>query len=141
MLGTAADALAGARRWRWPSSPACWTASRSRAASSGCSGASLVFGLVDALLGPILRLLTLPLTVITLGLFTLVVNTVLLFVASGISNALSVGGFFATMLAALLVTVVSTVLGWVLRPGATGDPCSADTESDLQRPARAVQGR
>ena len=82
----------------------------------GLLGAALVFGLVDALIGPVLRLLTLPLTVITLGLFTLVVNTILLFIASGISNALEVGGFFPTLLAALLLSVVSTVLGWVLRP-------------------------
>lgn len=82
----------------------------------GLLGAALVFGLVNALLGPILRLLTLPLTVITLGLFTLVVNTILLFVASGLSDALEVGGFFSTLVAALLLSVVSTVLGWVLRP-------------------------
>ena len=80
----------------------------------GLLGAALLFGLVDALLGPILRLLTLPLTVVTLGLFTLVVNAVLLFVASGLSDALEVGGFLATVGAALLISVVSTVLGWVL---------------------------
>jgi putative membrane protein len=83
----------------------------------GLLGASLLFGLVDAILGPILRLLTLPLTVITFGLFTLVVNTILLFVASGLSNALEVGGFFATLLAALILSVVSTGLGWVLGTG------------------------
>jgi putative membrane protein len=82
----------------------------------GLLGASLLFGLVDAVLGPILRLLTLPLTVITLGLFTLVVNAILLFVASGLSGALEVGGFFPTVLAAFLLSVFSTVLGWLLRP-------------------------
>jgi putative membrane protein len=82
----------------------------------GLLGASLLFGLVDALVGPVLRLLTLPLTVITLGLFTLVVNAILLFIASGLSNALSVGGFFATVWAALLISIVSTVLGWLLLP-------------------------
>ena len=82
----------------------------------GLFGASLLFGLVDALVGPVLRLLTLPLTLITLGLFTLVVNTILLFIASGLSNALSVGGFFATVWAAFLLSIVSTVLGWLLRP-------------------------
>jgi putative membrane protein len=82
----------------------------------GLLGAALLFGLVDAVLGPILRLLTLPLTVITLGLFTLVVNAILLFVASGLSGALEVGGFFPTVLAAFLLSVVSTVLGWLLRP-------------------------
>jgi putative membrane protein len=83
----------------------------------GLLGASLLFGLVDAILGPILRLLTLPLTLVTLGLFTLVVNAILLFIASGLSNALQVGGFFPTVLAALLLSVVSAVLGWVLGTG------------------------
>ena len=87
----------------------------------GLLGAALVFGLVDALLGPILRLLTLPLTVVTLGLFTLVVNAMLLFVASGLSDALEVGGFLATVGAALILSVVSTVLGWVLRPRSQAD--------------------
>jgi len=82
----------------------------------GLLGAALLFGLVDALLGPILRLLSLPLTVITLGLFTLVVNAILLFVAAALSDALQVGGFFPTVLAALILSVVSTVLGWLLRP-------------------------
>lgn len=82
----------------------------------GLLGASLLFGLVDALVGPVLRLLTLPLTLITLGLFTLVVNAILLFIASGLSNALSVGGFFATVWAALLLSIVSTVLGWLILP-------------------------
>ncbi len=83
----------------------------------GLLGASLLFGLVDAILGPILRLLTLPLTLITLGLFTLVVNAILLFVAAGLSDNLDVGGFFPTVLAALIITVVSTLLGWVLGTG------------------------
>ena len=80
----------------------------------GLLGAALLFGLVNALLGPILRLLTLPLTVVTLGLFTLVVNAILLFAAAGLSDTLEVGGFLATVGAALLLSVVSTVLGWVL---------------------------
>ena len=54
----------------------------------GLLSASLLFGLVNAILGPMLRLLTLPLTVITLGLFSLVVNALLLFAASGLSNSL-----------------------------------------------------
>lgn len=83
----------------------------------GLLGASLLFGLVDAILGPILRLLTLPLTLVTLGLFTLVVNAVLLFIASGLSDALQVGGFFSTLLAALLLSVLSTILGWILGTG------------------------
>ena len=103
-------------RWPWPWSPRLLDSVTVGNGVVGLLGASLLFGLVDALVGPVLRLLTLPLTLITLGLFTLVVNAILLFIASGLSNALSVGGFFATVWAALLISIVSTVLGWLVLP-------------------------
>jgi putative membrane protein len=74
-----------------------------------------IFGLVNALIGPILRILTLPLTVITLGLFALVVNAALLGITAGLTDYLSVGGFWSTLWAALLISIFSAVLGFVLR--------------------------
>lgn len=71
---------------------------------------ALLFGLVNALLGPILRLLTLPFTLITLGLFALVVNGILVAVTAGLSSKFDVGGFFSALLAALVISLVSTVL-------------------------------
>ena len=56
----------------------------------------LLFGLVNAILGPILHIISLPLTVITLGLFALVVNGVLLATTAGLSDHLDVGGFLGT---------------------------------------------
>ena len=58
----------------------------------------VLFGLVNAILGPILHILALPLTVITLGLFALVVNGVLLATTAGLSDHLDVGGFLGTIL-------------------------------------------
>ena len=79
-----------------------------------------LFGLVNALIGPILRILTFPLTIITLGFFALVVNAALLGITAGISDYLSVGGFWSTVWAALLISVFSTILGHAFRRRTTG---------------------
>ncbi len=76
-------------------------------------GVALIFALVNLLLGPILKLLTLPLTVVTLGLFLLVVNGILLAVTAGISDNLDVGGFFGVIVAAFVISVIEAILGWV----------------------------
>jgi putative membrane protein len=75
-----------------------------------------LFGLVNAVLGPILHLISLPLTVITLGLFALVVNGVLLATTAGLSDHLDVGGFLGTILGALVISIVTALLGVVVRP-------------------------
>ena len=74
----------------------------------------VVFGLVNALIKPILKLLTLPINVMTLGLFTLVINAFLFWLTSVLVSALKVDGIVAAFLGALVVSVVSTVLSWVL---------------------------
>ncbi|HEX3222790.1 MAG TPA: phage holin family protein [Nocardioides sp.] len=73
-----------------------------------------LFGIVSALLGPVLRLLTLPINVATLGLFTLVVDGVLLMVVAGLSSHLQVGGILSTIVAAIVITVVAAVVDLVL---------------------------
>lgn len=80
---------------------------------------ALVFGLVNAVLGPLLRVLTFPLFVVTLGLFSLVVNALLLWLTGWLSAELglrfSVEGFWSALLGALVVTVVSVGVGALLR--------------------------
>jgi putative membrane protein len=71
---------------------------------------ALLFGLVNAIIGPFLRLLALPFTLITLGLFALVVNGILVAITAGLSSKFDVGGFFAAFLAALVISLVSMVL-------------------------------
>jgi putative membrane protein len=73
---------------------------------------SLLFGLVNALIGPVLRLVSLPLTLVTFGLFALVVNAALLGITAGLSDALDVGGFFSTVVAAIVISVISSLLGF-----------------------------
>ncbi len=77
---------------------------------------SLLLGLVNAVLGPLLYLIALPLTVLTLGLSALVVNGLLLAITAGLSPKLDVGGFGGTVLGALVISVVITLLELVLRP-------------------------
>jgi putative membrane protein len=77
-------------------------------------GIALLFGLVNALIGPLLRLISLPLTLITFGLFGLVVNAALLGITAGLSDSLEVGGFFSALLAALLISVLTGILMFVV---------------------------
>jgi putative membrane protein len=77
-------------------------------------GVALVFGLVNALIGPLLKLLTCPLIILTLGLFTLVINAVMLLLTSGLSRAVGlsfvVDGFWPAFWGALVVSIVSLVM-------------------------------
>jgi putative membrane protein len=69
----------------------------------------LLFGIVNALVGPVLRLLSLPFVVLTLGLFLLLVNAALLAITAGLSDRLQVDGFGTAVLGGLILAVV----GWV----------------------------
>jgi len=71
---------------------------------------ALVFGLVNAIIGPIARLLTLPITLITLGLFALVVNGAMLAIAAWITPLIELDGFGSAIVAALVISIFSAVL-------------------------------
>jgi putative membrane protein len=77
-------------------------------------GVALVFGVVNAFLKPLLTILTCPLVVVTLGLFMLVVNAVLLLITARLSQALGLGftidGFWPAFWGGLLIGLASTVL-------------------------------
>jgi putative membrane protein len=87
-------------------------------------GVALLFGLVNALVGPLVRLVSAPLNVVTLGLFGLVVNGVLLAITAGLSDALDVGGFLTTMLAAILISAFTTLLLLVTTTAREPQPAS-----------------
>jgi putative membrane protein len=74
---------------------------------------ALVWGLVDGLLGPIARLLSLPLTLMTFGLFAFVVNGLLFAFTAWVADALNVDNFLWAMLGAIVLTVVTFVLTWI----------------------------
>jgi putative membrane protein len=75
---------------------------------------AFVFGLLNALVRPLLQLLTCPLILLTLGLFTFVINAIVLWLTSAISESFGLGfhvrGFGAAFLGALVVTIVSVLL-------------------------------
>jgi putative membrane protein len=79
----------------------------------GLLGVAVVFGLVNALVGPVLRLISLPLTLVTFGLFALVINGALLAITAGLSESLDVGGFLGVIVAAFLISIISAVVGFV----------------------------
>jgi len=80
---------------------------------------ALIFGVVNAFLGPLLKILTCPLILLTLGLFTLVVNTGLFYLAGYIGNSFGVGftvaGFWPAFLGSVVVSIVSIVLSLVFK--------------------------
>jgi putative membrane protein len=94
-------------------------------------GIAAVFGLVNAIIGPLFRLLSLPLMLITFGLFALVINAALLGIVAGLLDALDVGGFFSTVLAAFLISVISAAVTWVamrfLEPSSKADGVAPTT--------------
>ena len=76
--------------------------------------AALVLGLVNALVRPVLTLLTLPLTILTLGLFYLVVNGVAFALAAAITPGFHLDGFGSAIIGALLVSIVSWLVGLLI---------------------------
>ncbi|MCX6746274.1 MAG: phage holin family protein [Candidatus Parcubacteria bacterium] len=77
--------------------------------------AALVLGIINALLRPILILLTLPVNVLTLGLFTLFINAILFWLASTIVKGFSVADFKAAFIGALIMWLVSWITNWLFR--------------------------
>jgi putative membrane protein len=69
----------------------------------------LIFGVVNAIVGPILRLLSLPFVLLTLGLFLLIINAALLGLTAALTDRLSVDGFGTAVLGGLILAVA----GWV----------------------------
>jgi putative membrane protein len=85
---------------------------------------ALVFGVINVSVRPVLMLLTLPFLILTLGLFTFVLNAMMLWLTSAISNALGLGfrvdGFIAAFFGALVVTAVSFMLSLFVTSGRGG---------------------
>ena len=79
------------------------------------SGAVLL-ALVNAYLRPLIVVLTLPINILSLGLFTLVINAGMLKVVSWFLPGFHVTGFWTAVGAALTISVLSTVLNWFLKP-------------------------
>ena len=77
--------------------------------------AGAILWLINTLIRPVLRLITLPLTILTFGLFSLVLNTLLVILADYLIPGISFGGFWPSFLLALIVSVLQVVLRRLFR--------------------------
>ena len=84
---------------------------------TGLFVASLLLGILNALLRPLLWLLSLPLVILTLGLFTLVINALLLYFVGTLMKAFVVAGFWPAFWGSLIISLVSLVLNSVTGTG------------------------
>ncbi|MEK7451777.1 MAG: phage holin family protein [Patescibacteria group bacterium] len=77
--------------------------------------AALILGLANALVRPILIILTLPVTILTLGLFIFVINALMILFASSIVKGFTVTGFVPAFLAAIVFWFMSMVTNWFIQ--------------------------
>ena len=75
---------------------------------------AVVFGLVNAFIKPIVQILSCPLTILTLGLFTLVINALMLMLTGWLTGGVATAGFGSALLGAIIISIVSMVLSSVL---------------------------
>jgi putative membrane protein len=82
---------------------------------------ALIFGIINATLRPLTKLLTCPIILLTLGLFAFVVNGLMLWLTSAVADSLGLGfrvnGFWPAFWGALVVSIVSTLLSMSVRAG------------------------
>lgn len=76
--------------------------------------AALILGLVNALVRPLLFILTLPVTILTLGLFTFVINALMIWLVSTIVEGFIITGFVPAFFAALILWVISMFTNWLI---------------------------
>jgi putative membrane protein len=89
-----------------------------RGAWTGVLWLALIIGLLNALVRPLLKFLTCPLIILTLGLFTIVINTGILLLTSQIGQSFGIGlmvdGFWTAVLGSLVISIVSMIMSIIL---------------------------
>ena len=78
--------------------------------------AAFILGIVNAVVRPVAVFLTIPLTLLTLGLFLLVINAAMLGLVAALLDGFSISGFFAALLGWLIISLTSTVASWFVGP-------------------------
>lgn len=76
--------------------------------------AALVLGLVNAVVRPILVILTLPVTILTLGIFLFVINALLFWFVAEVVKGFAVAGFMSALIGSLLFSIFTTITSWLL---------------------------
>ena len=78
--------------------------------------AAILLGIVNAIIRPIALLLTLPITIVTLGLFIFVVNAAMFGLVASVIDGFAVSGFWAAIFGSIIVSITSTVASWYIGP-------------------------
>jgi putative membrane protein len=76
--------------------------------------AAVVIGLINATLGALLKLITLPLTILTLGIFWLVINALMLWLATWFVSGFRISGFVAAFVGAVVLMLVNMIFRWLV---------------------------
>lgn len=75
---------------------------------------AVVLGILNTFLKPILQILALPITILTLGLFYFVINVLIIYLTSYLVDGFDVSGFFAALLFSFVISIISAILGMFL---------------------------
>jgi len=79
-------------------------------------GSAILLGFVNAVVRPVLVLLTLPITIVTLGLFLLVINAAMLGLVASLFKSFAIQGFISALLGSVIVSLVSWFASWFIGP-------------------------
>ena len=77
-------------------------------------GVAVVYSVINLFVGWLLILITLPLIIITFGLFKFIINALLLFITDKLIDNFEIDGFGATVIAAFLIAVIDSILKWII---------------------------
>lgn len=75
---------------------------------------ALLFGLINAIIKPIVKFFSFPFIILTLGLFTLVINALMLMLTAALTPILTVDGFIPALLGSVVISIVSLILSWII---------------------------
>ena len=79
-------------------------------------GSAILLGLVNAVIRPVIILLTLPITIVTLGVFLLVINAAMLGLVASLFKSFAIRGFFSALFGSIIVSLVSWFASWCIGP-------------------------
>lgn len=78
---------------------------------TGALVVAIVLGVLNVIVKPLLIIITIPITILTLGLFLLVINTLLILLADGLVDGFYVSGFWSALLFSFITSIISSILG------------------------------
>jgi putative membrane protein len=73
--------------------------------------AAIVLGVINAIIKPLLIILTIPITVLTLGLFLLVINALMLWMVGGLVRGVKIAGFWYALLGSIVLSILNLIVG------------------------------